>query len=188
MASYDLFIPSLELAEGGYQKLVKDKGNYNSLHELVGTNHGVSAKFYETIIGRPPTEEDMRSLTKIEAHVLFKNEFWDKVRADEIKSQAVAEVIADHAINANPRVTVRIVQRSLNKYFGKNLAVDGVVGYKTIEAINSVNQTKLFEKIAQERIAYYKRLRDFQYFGKSWTGRVYALGRKFGIEIKKKRM
>lgn len=188
MARYEYFKASLEEAEGGYQKLEKDKGNYNSLKELVGTNHGISAKFYEKVIGQPPTEQDMRSITKLEAHILFKNEFWDKVRADEIKSQAVAEVIADHAINANPRVTAKIVQRVLNKYFDKNLVVDGVIGAKSLQAINSVNQTKLFQKIAQERLAYYKRLSDFQYFGKSWTNRVVALGRKFGVEIKKKRM
>ncbi|CAM1355839.1 glycoside hydrolase family 108 protein [Tenacibaculum halocynthiae] len=188
MARYEYFKASLDQAEGEYQKLEKDKGNYNSLKQLVGTNHGISARFYEKVIGQPPTEQDMRSITKLEAHVLFKNEFWDKVRADEIESQAVAEVIADHAINANPRVTAKIVQRVLNRYFGKSLTVDGAIGFKSIEAINSVNETKLFERIAQERLAYYKRLSDFQYFGKSWTGRVVALGRKFGIEVKKKRM
>lgn len=188
MASYTLFKPSLELAEGGFQLLKNDKGNYNSRGELVGTNHGVSAKFYERIIGRPPSIEDMKSLTKVEAHILFKNEFWDKVRADEIQDQGVAEIIADHAINANPTVTAKIVQRTLNKYFGKNLTVDGAIGNQTLQAINSVDDKLLFEKIAQERLNYYKRLSDYQYFSKSWTSRVYALGRKFGIEIKKKRM
>ncbi|CAL2075219.1 glycoside hydrolase family 108 protein [Tenacibaculum sp. 190524A02b] len=187
MASYEFFKASLEAAEGGYQKLVNDKGNYNSKGELVGTNHGVSAKFYETIIGRPPSEEDMRSLTKVEAHILFKNEFWDKISADEIQSQAVAEVVADHAINANPRVTAKIVQRVLNKYFGMNLSVDGAIGAKTLEAINSVNADKLFQYIAEARLDYYSRLKDYKYFAKSWTSRVYALGEKFGVEIKKKR-
>ncbi|SED22148.1 Predicted Peptidoglycan domain-containing protein [Tenacibaculum sp. MAR_2009_124] len=188
MASYELFKTSIEAAEGGFQLLKNDKGNYNSRKELVGTNHGVSAKFYERVIGRPPSVEDMKSLTKAESHILFKNEFWDKVRADEIQSQGVAEIIADHAINANPRVTAKIVQRTLNNYFGKSLAVDGAIGSQTLQAINSVDDKLLFEKIADGRLAYYKSLSDYRYFAKSWTSRVYELARKFGIEIKKKEM
>ncbi len=188
MASYELFKSSLERAEGGYQNLKNDKGNYNSKKELVGTNHGVSARFYERVIGRPPSIADMKAITKVEAHILFKNEFWDKVRASELKSQGVAEMIADHAINANPRVIAGIVQRVLNTQFNKRLKVDYVIGIKTLTALNSVDQNKLFTKIAQERLAYYERLKDYKYFAKSWNRRVFELAKKFGVEIKKKRM
>ncbi|CAL2104629.1 glycoside hydrolase family 108 protein [Tenacibaculum sp. 190130A14a] len=186
MANYNVFKPSIELAEGGYQNLKNDKGNYNSNGERVGTNHGVSAKFYERVIGFPPSVEDMKNITKAESHLLFKNEFWDKMRADEIHNQGIAEVIVDHAINANPRVTGKIVQRTLNKHFGKSLAVDGVVGNQTLAAINTVNPTLFFEKIADARIAYYKSLSDYQYFGRSWTKRVVDLAQKFGVQLKKK--
>ena len=186
MASYALFIPSIERAEGGYQNLKNDKGNYNSLGERVGTNHGVSAKFYERVMGFPPSVEDMKNITKQDSHILFKNEFWDRMLADEISDQGIAEIIVDHAINANPRVTSKIVQRTLNTYFGKHLAVDGAVGPKTIQAINAVEPSRFFEKLAIARIDYYERLSDFQYFGKSWTKRVLDLSQKFGIELKKK--
>ena len=187
MASYELFKPTLERAEGGYQNLTKDKGNYNSKRELVGTKYGISAKFYEKVIGRPPSVEDMKGITRFEAHVLFKNEFWDNIKADQIDSQGVAEMIADHAINANPRVATKIVQTTLNRHFGKQLVVDGVVGVKTIEAINSVHWGQLFTKVGQERLEYYENLEDYKYFAKSWDSRVFALGRKFGVMIKKKR-
>lgn len=188
MANYELFKRSIEQAEGRYQNLKNDKGNYNSLKQQVGTNHGISAKFYERVIGKPPSISDMKSITKADAHILFENEFWDKMKADHINSQAVAEMIVDHAINANPRVTTGIVQRSLNRYFGKSLQVDYVVGTKTLQAINSVNAKQLFERIAKERIAYYKRLDDYKYFASSWTGRVISLSKKFGVELKKKRV
>lgn len=187
MASYELFKSTIEKAEGGYQNLVNDKGNYNSNKERVGTNFGISAMFYESVIGRPPTIEDMKSITQFDAHILFKNEFWDTVKADQINSQSVAEMIADHAINANPRVAVKITQRVLNKYFNTQLVVDGVVGVKTIRAINSVNQEKLFIRIGEERLEYYQNLNDYKYFSNSWDNRVYELGRKFGVLIKKKR-
>ncbi|WP_299833782.1 glycosyl hydrolase 108 family protein [uncultured Tenacibaculum sp.] len=187
MASYELFKHSIERAEGGYQNLVNDKGNYNSKKERVGTNFGISAKFYERVIGRPPSIQDMKAITLLDAHILFKNEFWDKVRGDEIQNQGVAEMIADHAINANPRVTIKIVQHTLNNYFEKKLAIDGIMGINTMKAINSINAEKLFIKIAQERLEYYENLDDYKYFSKSWDSRVLALGKKFGVNIKKKR-
>lgn len=183
MASYQLFKTSIQEAEGGYQNLTNDKGNYNSLGQRVGTNYGVSAKFYEKVIGRPPTIADMKSITQAEAHQLFKIHFWDAVKGDAIQSQAVAEMVADHSINANPRVTAGIIQRTLNRYFGKNLQVDRVVGAKTIQAINSVNPTQLFAKIGQERLQYYRRLNDYQYFAKSWNSRVFNLAKKYGVNL-----
>lgn len=192
MANYELFKRSIQEAEGGYQNLKNDKGNYNSLKQRVGTNFGVSAKFYEKVIGRPPTIADMKRITQAEAHRLFKTHFWDKVQADAIRSQAVAEMVADHSINANPRVTARIVQRTLNRYFGKTLRVDGVIGAKTIQAINSVNPQRLFTKIGQERLYYYRRLSDYKYFANSWNSRVFNLAKKYGVSlvdtIKKKRL
>ena len=187
MASYEHFKASIQEAEGGYQNLVNDKGNYNSLKQRVGTNYGVSAKFYERVIGFPPSMEDMKAITQQEAHMLFKNEFWDKMGGDNIDNQAVAELIVDHAINANPYVTAKMIQRTLNTDFNKGLVVDGVVGAKTIAALNSVDQYIFFQKFADARLAYYKRLKDFQYFGNSWTSRVYKLAEKFGVAIKKKR-
>lgn len=191
MANYELFKQSIQQAEGKYQNLKNDKGNYNSLRQRVGTNFGISAKFYEKVIGRPPTIKDMKSITQPQAHRLFKIYFWDKINADAIHSQAVAEMLTDHAINSNTKISTRIAQRSLNRYFDKQLKVDGVMGTKTIHAINSVNQQRLFVKIAQGRLHYYKRLDDYRYFSSSWDGRVFNLAKKYGVNlleiIKKKR-
>ncbi|MDB0611751.1 glycosyl hydrolase 108 family protein [Tenacibaculum maritimum] len=186
MANYNLFKASIEQAEGGYQNFVRDAGNKNSLGERVGTNHGISARFYEQIIGEPPTIEDMLAITKAEAHILFKNEFWDKVNADKIKDQAVAETIVDHAINAGTGSAGKVVQRTLNKHFGTRLRVDGGIGNKTLAAINSVPPKKLFEKISIGRLEDYKTKPTYKEFGHSWRTRVLDLANKFGVEIKKK--
>ncbi|WP_299673249.1 glycosyl hydrolase 108 family protein [uncultured Tenacibaculum sp.] len=187
MASYELFKNSIEQAEGGYQNFKKDEGNKNSKGERVGTNHGISARFYEQIIGKPPTVEDMLAITKFEAHILFKNEFWDKSKADQINSQAVAETIVDHAINAGNGAAGEVVQTTLNKYFNKNLIVDKSIGNKTVQAINSVNSNQLFEKLSIARLEDYKTKPTYSTFGHAWRTRVYDLAKKFGVEIKKKR-
>ncbi len=183
MASYELFKTSIQEAEGGYQNLEKDKGNYNSKKERVGTNFGISARFYERVIGRPPSIADMKNISQMEAHILFKNEFWDTVKASAIKHQSIAELIADHAINSNPRVTAGIVQRVLKEDFGKDIVIDRVIGTKSITAINSVDEKELFAAIAKARLEYYKGLDDYRYFKQTWTRRVVLLSKKFQIPI-----
>lgn len=186
MANYEKFKTSIQRHEGGYQNIPTDWGNKNSKNELVGTNFGISARFYERVIGRAPTKQDMLNITQEQAHMLFKNEFWDKVLADYIDSQEVAEMIADHAINSSPYRTTKIVQAVLNKEFGKRLKVDGHFGEKTLAAVNSVDFKQLFIEIGLARKVYYEGRPDFNHHGSSWFRRLRLLSEKFNIIIKKK--
>jgi len=182
MANFDSFISSIQQAEGGFQKFKADKGNYNSLGQLVGTNHGISAKLYESIIGRPPSESDMRRITKSEALAIFKTRYWDKLKADYINSQAIAETLVDHGINAGVRSAGKLMQRTLNE-IGYPVKVDGVIGLgETIPAINRADEKELFSKFNKNRINFYQNLSNYSAFGHSWTSRVYALIKKFPME------
>jgi lysozyme family protein len=155
MANFQLFIPLLQKVEGGYQNLAADTGNYNSLGQRVGTNFGISARFYEDIIGRPPTVADMKAITKSQATAIYKKYFWDDVQGDLLIDQSVANIIADGAVNKGESPIGRVVQTILNRDFGKKLVVDGDIGRVTAAAINSVDQKQLFEKIKNARITYY---------------------------------
>ena len=59
MAKFDPAYSIVLRLEGGYQNNPADKGNYNSLGDLVGTKYGISAPVLEQWIGRPPTKMDM---------------------------------------------------------------------------------------------------------------------------------
>lgn len=170
MANFNLFVSKIQTIEGGYQKLSGDRGNYNSLGQLVGTNHGISARFYEDIIKRPPTIADMKAITKEKAQYLFKKYFWDDVQGDTLKNQSIAEIIADHAINAGESPIGKIVQKILVYDFNKSVAIDGDIGPKTAIQINSVNQQQLFDKIKTARAAEYRRLGGE--FLNSWLNRL----------------
>lgn len=159
MANFSLFIPLLQKVEGGYQNLLGDGGNYNSLGQRVGTNFGISARFYEGIIKRPPTVADMKAITKIYAEQLYKKYFWDQVHADILINQSVANIITDHAVNGGESSIGKIVQTILNKNYNKGLKVDGDIGVKTAQAINSIpNQQELFDLIKQGRQEAYVKL------------------------------
>lgn len=157
-ASFYTYLPLLEAAEGGYQKLVNDSGNYNSLGQLVGTNYGISAPVYENWIGRPPSEQDMRSITKSMANEIYKAWYWDRIGASLIDNQSIANVIVDHAVNAGVGAAGKLVQRVLNNHFGFNLVVDGVIGPQTRSAINRVDPAILHTKIIEAREQFYRDL------------------------------
>jgi lysozyme family protein len=173
MASFNTFMPLLSMLEGGYQKMPTDRGNYNSLNQLVGTNHGISAPVYETWIGRVPTENDMLNLPKTTAQAIYKKLYWDKLKAGSMNTQEVAHVIVDHGVNAGTGSAAKIVQRILNSEFDKNVAVDGAIGNQTLTAINSVNQVKLQSAIVIAREQYYKNLSSqYPEFIQGWLNRL----------------
>jgi lysozyme family protein len=170
MASFQLYIPLLNAAEGGYQNLVGDSGNYNSLGQRVGTNHGISAKTYENWINRPPSVSDMKNMSKAEALQIYKLWYWNKLGADYIENQSIADVLVDHGVNAGTGTAGKMIQRILNQYFNYNLVVDGVVGTQTRNAINSVNDAQLHNLIKDERKQFYQNLGGE--FLTSWLNRL----------------
>jgi lysozyme family protein len=170
MATFQAYLPKLEKVEGGFQKLVKDKGNYNSLNVLVGTNWGISAQTYELWIKRPPTELDIRNMPKSTAINIFKIWYWDKLQADSFKNQSVANLIVDHGVNAGTTTAIKMLQTVLNKDFSFNLKTDGIIGNKTITALNSVNQEVLHQKILQARVDFYKKIGGT--FLNAWLNRL----------------
>ena len=170
MANFTLFIPILQKIEGGFQQLSGDKGNYNSLGQNAGTNYGISARFYEGVIGRPPTVADMKAITKSKAKSLYKKYFWDAVQGDKLKNQSVANIITDHAVNAGESAIATIVQRILRNDFKIDVTIDGDIGPKTATAINTVNQEVLFNKIKAARSSHYYDLGGE--FVNSWLDRL----------------
>src|SRR5660397_109438 len=137
MANFYTYLPLLLQVEGGFQNNPKDRGNYNSLDQLIGTQYGISTGFYEGIIGRPPTVADIKAITKSRAEELYRVHFWNAQRASEINSQAIANTVIDHQVNAGDGVMV--AQRLLNSRFGFSLAVDNRMGNNSLAAINSVD-------------------------------------------------
>ncbi len=155
MASFFKYIPLLQQVEGGYQADPDDPGNYNSLGQLVGTNHGISARFYENILGYPPSKSDMKNLSSQDAKSIFRQYFWNANNASKINSQAVANTIVDHEVNAGRGV--ELAQKVLHHYFGfTNLIIDGIVGQNTLNAINSINPREFVEIYNEQRADYYR--------------------------------
>ncbi len=129
MASFKEAISKVFKNEGGYVDNSKDLGGT--------TNWGISLRFLQTI-DKTVTKETIKNLTKEEAEDIYFAHFWLPNKYNEIKSQKVAEKVFDTSVNMGSKVGNRFLQSTLNItiFNGKPLDEDGIIGKKTIDAIN----------------------------------------------------
>ena len=170
MANFNSYLPLLQQVEGGFQDNPKDRGNYNSRDQLIGTNFGISTGFYEGIIGHPPSVSDIKAITKSRAAELYRRYFWNAQRASEIQSQAIANTIIDHQVNAGNGVLV--AQRLLRSRFGFFIGVDNQIGNETLGALNSVDVGKFVTLFNEKRADHYNTRSNSSEFAAGWLRRL----------------
>lgn len=152
MANFTAAFSRIAKNEGGYQANPSDNGNYNSLGLLVGTNRGVSAKLYETWIGRPPSVADMKGITSAIAANIFRQRYWNKIYGDSISSQPVAEILFDGVINHGQGV--KLAQEVLG------VTADNSFGQQTFNALENMNPAKFYNAYKERRRKYYYQLAE----------------------------
>ena len=140
MARVELLAPYIKKWEGGFVHDPTDAGG--------ATNMGVTIGTYEVYCrkkGYPrPTVERLKKLTEKEWIDILKTLYWDRWQADRIKSQKVANILVDWVWGSG-KYGITIPQRLLG------VEQDGVVGEKTLKAINDADPDELFESIFNAR-------------------------------------
>ena len=133
MANFDFAFNKLLKFEGGYVDDKDDKGGE--------TKYGISKNAYQNI--------DIENLTRQDAMKIYKRDYWDKIKGEQIKNQRVAEYLFDMAVNMGVGSASKIVQEIVG------VKVDGIVGRKTLNAINSYNPDMLIAEMRLKRIQRY---------------------------------
>lgn len=95
-------------------------------------------------------EEDVKLLTEEDFHRVFKENYWNACKADKIQDQSVANMLVDFAYNSGVSRAVRHLQLTLG------ITADGIIGNKTLFAINKSNGKRLFERFKKTREGYLK--------------------------------
>jgi lysozyme family protein len=101
------------------------------------TKYGISAKAYPDV--------DVERLTRAQAAAILRRDYWDALRLHRVDDRDVAAKVFDMAVNLGPGTAVRCAQRAVN-YLSRRtdeLAVDGVLGPKTLGAINALRPRSL---------------------------------------------
>ena len=168
MANINKFIPFILKWEGGFVKNPADLGG--------ATNMGVTLKTWQDcgydkngdgIID----EEDLKLIFQQDLiECVLKPHYWDRWQADRIHNQSVANLLVDW-IWISGTTGIKTPQQVLN------LQPDGIVGEKTLTAINDYpDQRELFERLKTERIAYIERICSLRpankRFEKGWLNRL----------------
>jgi lysozyme family protein len=117
-------------SEGGYVDNPKDAGGI--------TNHGITQR----VARANGFKGDMRDLTKEQASVIAKTQYWDVMRLDEIGavSPPIANELFDTGFLCGIGNAGKFLQRALNIFNRQqkdydDIAEDGVIGMSTIYAL-----------------------------------------------------
>lgn len=82
----------------------------------------------------------------------YKENFWDKLRLDEIKSDRIADLIFKFGVNVGIKRAVRYAQMVAN------VRLDGIIGNNTINALNSLDSGYFEDRYKAEFIKLYDEL------------------------------
>jgi len=141
------------LSEGGYTDHPLDPGR----ETMYGITKAVAKEAGYT--------GDMRQLPLDLAKKIYKAQYWDKMRADELPP-GIRLAVFDAAVNSGIRQATIWLQRAAGVFD------DGIVGPKTLAAVNSLNTDALKMRILAQRLRFLTNLNTFGAFGRGWTRRV----------------
>lgn len=148
MSDFAKAIPIILAHEGGEKFTVTpgDKGG--------ATRWGITLATLRSWRGKPTSTADVRDLTRGEAEKIYRARYWDACRCDEILDQDVATKLFDVAVNCGTSTASRMAQRAALSV-GAVCDVDGIVGPRSIEAINGCEKDALLKAIcAHQRLHY----------------------------------
>lgn len=142
--------------EGGYVNHPSDPGGM--------TNLGVTKRVYDEWIGRESTEEEMRDLTPEDVGPIYKQNYWDRVKGDQLPS-GVDWCAFDWAVNSGSGRPAKAIQRAVGA------TADGAIGPKTLQLVMEKDPKYIIEYVYTVRQDFYKSLKTFETFGRGWTRR-----------------
>ena len=144
MAQFDKYVPKLRKWEGSiYVNDPDDAGG--------PTNSGVTLATFQQFYGADKTASDLMRMTAEQWRNIMKTGFWDKCWGDMIKNQSVAEIFVDWCVNSGTGM-IRKVQGMVGA------KTDGIMGPRTLQAINSYDPRRLHFNIKSARAEMYASL------------------------------
>lgn len=165
MAKAELLKPFVLRWEGGFVDDPLDRGGT--------TNKGITIGTFRNFYGKDATVEQLKNITDEQWLHIFKCGYWDKWKADDIANQSIANIVVDWAWGSGTVTSIKQVQKILG------VAVDGIVGNDTLTAINTADQSTLFDRIHEKRIEFVenivKRNPSQSRFLKGWKNRINSL-------------
>ena len=154
--NFDTAFHTLLGHEGGYSNHPDDPGGETmwGVTKVVARQHG-----YDGLMKDMPTDV---------AKAIYKKAYWDAVRADDLPP-SVRYAVFDAAVNSGVGTAVRWLQQSVGA------TPDGVLGPKTLAALNEVNPDGLLRKMLGRRLRAMTDMKGWPSFSAGWARRIASL-------------
>jgi lysozyme family protein len=163
--NYQTVQPWVLAYEGGYVNHPKDPGG--------ATMEGVTQRTYDADRRRRGLgTRSVRQMEAWERDAIYKVQYWDAVRGDDLPS-GIDAAVYDYAVNSGPGRAARELQAVLG------VTQDGVIGVMTLDAAHAGNPQATIKELCERRLAFMKRARHpetkkllWPTFKVGWTRRV----------------
>lgn len=146
--------------EGGYVNHPNDPGGE--------TNFGISKRSYPN--------ENMKTMTRERATEIYKRDYWDRMRCDELPG-CLRLAVFDSAVNQGYYRATTFLQRAVG------VRADGKLGPVTMKKIQEANQERLLAKFLRLRADHYFKNKNFDHFGYGWMVRLVDISAKTKTKV-----
>lgn len=190
MADFSKYYPFLASSEGGLSADPKDKSaaSYPSNYVMatgqykgyrVHTNRGITYRTFVANakkVGLKPDTNTFINLSYEQAKKFYKVLFWDDVYGDLIKSQGIAEILAEAGVGSllGLKRMIKDLQIGL-KQLGLSVNYTGKIDKQTLSVLNSINSSQeqsLIKYLTDARINFLKSLKVWNTYATTWSRRV----------------
>lgn len=144
---------ALLIHEGDYAYLPADPGGE--------TRFGITA----AVARAAGYTGDMRALPVSLARTIYRQQYWDAVRADELPA-ALRQCMFDAAVNSGARQSTRWLQQALG------ITADGVLGPQTLAAAHRAEPVGLKSRMLAMRLRFMTSLPHWASFSRGWSRRI----------------
>lgn len=111
---------------------------------------------------------DMRDFPAVAARHIYRRQYWEAIRADELPP-ALRYAVFDGAVNSGNAQSVKWLQRAIG------VADDGRVGPETIMQARAAPPDAVLRRMLAQRLKFMTDLQAWSSFGRGWARRVAAL-------------
>lgn len=151
--------------EGKYTDDRRDPGNWTggkvNQGVLKGTKYGIAANTYGDL--------DIINLTLDDAKFIYKRDFWDKMRLNELAACGYDDLafnLFDAAVNSGVSRSVKFVQKAVRA------EEDGQLGPLTLRAILATDRQGVAARFNGARLLFFADLGTWPTYSKGWARRV----------------
>lgn len=142
----------------GWSNDPKDNGGAT----MVGVTIGTYRSYCRYKGKKTPSTEDLKNITYKEWRDIVHTMYWSKWKADLIEDQAVANMIVDWVWASGQGIGIKRVQSILG------VTADGIVGPKTLTAVNSCDAKDLVKRVYNARVAHFNSIVKSNPSQKKW--------------------